>query len=321
MEKENHTNLNTYPGAIFVQPWWLDAVAPGRWGEICVKRDVTLFARMPYYIKKKFGYTALTMPPLTQTLGPWLREYPGKYANRISEEIDLMNELMDKLPKHDYFVQNFEYTISNWLPFYWRGFQQTTRYTYVIEDLSDTEFLWGEMRSNVRGPIRKASELLTVRDDLDVEELLLLNKKTFNRQGLEPPYPDDLVRRIVEACQSRNCGKMFFAEDSKRLIHGAMLLVWDDKQAYGILSGSDPEFRESGVSLFLLWEAIKYSTKVSESFNFCGSMMKQIETVFRGFGSIQKRYFQITKTNSLGIKFLQDISSLKRIATKSNRHI
>lgn len=41
-----------------------------------------------------------------------------------------MNYFIDNLPKFDYFNMNFHYSITNWLPFYWRGFKQTTRYTY-----------------------------------------------------------------------------------------------------------------------------------------------------------------------------------------------
>ena len=93
--------------SIFQQPWWLEVVAPGQWGEVVVKRGEEVAARMPYVIKKKYGLTALTMPPLTQTLGPWLRPSKAKYARRISEQKQLMNELIEQLPEVDYFCQNF----------------------------------------------------------------------------------------------------------------------------------------------------------------------------------------------------------------------
>ena len=56
--------------SIFQQPWWLEVVAPGQWGEVVVKRGEEVAARMPNVNKKKYRLTALTMPPLTQTKGP-----------------------------------------------------------------------------------------------------------------------------------------------------------------------------------------------------------------------------------------------------------
>ena len=39
---------------------------------------------------------------------------------------------------------NFHYSITNWLPFYWQGFNQTSYYTYLLEELSDLEKIWTE---------------------------------------------------------------------------------------------------------------------------------------------------------------------------------
>ncbi len=44
----------------FEQPWWLEAVAPGRWGETVVERRGEIVARLPYMSKQKLGLTVLT---------------------------------------------------------------------------------------------------------------------------------------------------------------------------------------------------------------------------------------------------------------------
>jgi hypothetical protein len=66
--------------ALFEQPWWLDAVAPGEWGSVEVSRDSRVVARLPYVMEKKLRLSGLTMLPLTQTLGPWLATSEGKQA-------------------------------------------------------------------------------------------------------------------------------------------------------------------------------------------------------------------------------------------------
>lgn len=297
------------PGTIFSQPWWLEAVAPGAWGEVTVEKGGKLFARLPYVMKKRWGFTLLTMPTLTQTLGPWLRPYPGKYANQLSEEKDLMNTLIGQLPDFDFFQQNFHYSITNWLPFHWQGFEQTTRYTYVIEDLTHLDAVWKETRENIRRNVRKAKKVLCVRDDLGLQPFLHLNEMTFERQGLQLPYAREFVARLDEACQDHECRKIFFAEDAHGRLHAAAYIVWDEAAAYYLMGGSDPELRSSGATSLTMWEAIQFAATVTQSFDFEGSMIEPVERFFRAFGARQKRYFHVNKTNSLLLKLRQDIRS------------
>jgi lipid II:glycine glycyltransferase (peptidoglycan interpeptide bridge formation enzyme) len=281
--------------SIFQQAWWLDALAPGQWQEAVVLRGDQLAARLPYVIKQRRGLTLLTSPPLTQTLGPWLRPSTAKYTNKLAEEKELMEELIAQLPKYDLFRQNFSPHITNWLPFYWAGFEQTTRYTYRIEDLTDIDFVWKDFRENIRREIRKAQKQIKVRDDLGIAHFLEINKLTFQRQGLKQPYSDELVQRLDEACAARQCRRMFFAVDAQDKIHAASYIIWDEKTAYYLMGGGDPELRSSGASSLLMWEAIQFASGVTQVFDFEGSMIEPIEKFVRSFGARQTPYFHITK--------------------------
>lgn len=280
---------------IFRSSWWLDAVSPGTWGEVTVNKGGEIAARMPFVLEKRLGLTSLVMPPLTQTMGPWLRPSEGKYATRLALEKDLMGELIDMLPRHDRFSQSFHFSITNWLPFYWKGFSQTTRYTYRLEDLSDEEALWSNFAENIRRAVRKAQKTLAVRADLDVEAFIRLNELTFSRQGMSSPYSSDLVRKIDAACAARDARKIFFAEDASGRRHAAIFVIWDDGSAYNLMLGSDPEVRGSGASSLLMWEAIKFAATVTKSFDFEGSMIESIERSFRSYGAKQVPYFHISR--------------------------
>jgi lipid II:glycine glycyltransferase (peptidoglycan interpeptide bridge formation enzyme) len=297
------------PGSLFSQPWWLDAVAPGSWNAVTVERGGEIVARLPYVIRRRYGFTYLTMPPLTQTLGPWLRPYPGKYTNKLSEEVKLMTELIESLPRFDRFEQNFHHSITNWLPFYWEGFQQTTRYTYVVENLQDHDSLWKDLRENIRREIRKAERQVMVRDDLDIDAFLDLNEMTFKRQGLNAPYTRELVTRLDNACRKRDCRKILFAEDNQGRLHAAAYLVWDKWAAYYLMGGGNPELRTSGATSLLIWKSIQFSGTVSRTFDFEGSMVKGVERFFRAFGAQQKSYFRVSKTTHLLLKMLRDVRS------------
>ncbi len=280
--------------SIFQQPYWLEAVSPGQWGAAVVSSGGHVVARLPYVMHKEFGLTRLVMPKLTKFLGPWISPATGKYASELARQKDLMFSLIGQLPRFDSFAQNFHYSITNWLPFYWKGFSQTTRYSYVLDDIQDEERLWSELQGNIRREIRKAGRQVEVRDDLGIDSFLELNKKTFARQGMPLPYSRELVLRIEAVLGQRNQRRIFFAVDTHSRIHAALYLIWDGDSAFYLMGGADPDLRNSGSSSLLMWEAIRFSSSVTKRFDFEGSMVEPIERFFRGFGARQQPFFTIT---------------------------
>lgn len=78
------------------------------------------------------------------------------------------------------------------------------------------------------------------------------------------------------------------------------------------MGGEDPELRNSGAGILLIWEAMKFTFEVLKlnRFDFEGSMLEPVERVRRDFGAIQTPYFAISKSNSKLLKtyrFLQDL--------------
>jgi hypothetical protein len=300
---------------IFSKDWWLDAVCgQDAWDVALVEKGSNILGTMPYYTKKRYSLNLLTMPSLTQTLGPWLRPSQAKYAKQIAEQKKIMTQLIEQLPAHDYFSQNFHYSITNWLPFYWQGFSQTTRYTYVLNELSDKDKPWDGLLPNIRTDIKKASNRyeLTVRSDLSVDEFLKVNEKTFTRQGQSLPYTKSLVHSIYKACSKHDACKMFFAVDAQARVHAANFIIWDENSAYYLMGGGDPELRNSGATSLIMWEAIIFASTVTKKFDFEGSMIEPVEKFFRAFGATQMPYFQVKKTNSRLLKLRSALKTLIR---------
>lgn len=297
---------------IFSQAWWLDAVAHENWDVVVCEKDGKIIASMPFIIKRKLFVSIVTMPVLTQHLGPWFRATEDKESKRLGREKDLMTELISKLPRYDHFSASWSYKVANWLPFYWAGFRQTTRYTYVLDRLDNFDALWHQFQQNIRGDIRKAQSRfsLKVRTDLSVEDFLALNEMVYQRQGLSVPYPDDVVKKIDDACASRSSRAIVIAEDDQGRHHAGVYIVWDQHSAYYIMGGGDPDLRNSGATSLCMWEAIKLCSGVTERFDFEGSMMEPVERFFRAFGASQKPYFSISRTPSKLLRlyfFLQDL--------------
>jgi hypothetical protein len=299
MAPENRPTRGETPcaNAIFQQPWWLDAVAPGRWGEVTVERQGRVLARLPYVVRGKRWARMLTMPPLTQTLGPWLERSTGGAARALSNEMDVLGELEAALPPAHAFVQHFSPTVLNALPFYWAGYGLELRYTYRLEGLGSPDALWDGLRGNIRREIRKARKQLEIRDDLGLDRLYAVWTKTFARQGLRPPTSMAQLERLDTACAQRNARAMLFAQDAAERVHAVIYAVWDSHAAFHLLGGADPDLRTSGASSMLMWEAIMRARAVTDVFDFEGSMLKPVERFFRAFGSRQTPYLRVSRAS------------------------
>ncbi|WP_442604294.1 methicillin resistance protein [Paenibacillus sp. KN14-4R] len=292
---------------LFSTDWWLDAVAgENNWDVSLALQNGKIVGTMPYYLKKKYGFKLLTTPQLTQTMGVWINKSPdlGELKRRSFEE-EVMNELIDGLPEFDYFVQGMHYSLKNWLPFYWRGFQSTTCYTYVIPNLNDMDRIWHQISSDKRRNIRKASSILEVRRGLSSQDFYHHHQSTLLHRGSKISYSFELLDRIIQATKARNSGDVFYAVDAKGNIHAASLIVWNSLSSYYLICSINPEFRDTGALSLIIYEAMKCLADKTRNFDFEGSMIKSVEYSNRQFGAIQTPYFCITKTNSALIRFQQ----------------
>lgn len=288
---------------IFSRDWWLDAVCGEKnWDVAIVQNNNQIIGTLPYYKKVKMGKIILSQPSLTPRLGPWIRPAASKYAHELGHQKDVMELLIKQLPKYSHFIQHWPCSVTNWLPFFWNGFQQTTLYTYVLNDLENLDKIWGDFQENIRRDIRKAQKTLTVKTDMSVDDFMNIQIKTYARQNLSLPFSKDLFLRIHQACLHKNCSKIFSAVDEKDRVHAALYIVWDENSAYGLVSGRDPDLKSGGSAAMLLWEAIQFCSTTTKKFDFSGSMIEPIERFLRAFGAIQTPYFRLFKTPSRLLK-------------------
>lgn len=283
---------------LFMQPWYLDAVCTGgHWDAVVVEKDGHVIAVWPYFLKKKAGMTYVAMPPLARMMGPYLLP---EYRNPRHES-RLLEALFDQMPQLSAFEQDLNYTTTNWLPMYWRGFRQTTRYTYQI-DLSDMDRVWKSVASDYRNQkIPRAQERVKVQHNVSPADFLRVHNLSFTRQSLEAPISEAFFSNLDGVLASHNARLMLGAVDVETgALHSVAYLVWDKQRAYYLLAGDDPGLRQSGAGILLMWEAIRYTAEVLKLpiFDFAGSMIKPIERVRRQFGAQQQPYFRIWRAGS-----------------------
>ncbi|MBA6222885.1 GNAT family N-acetyltransferase [Colwellia sp. MB02u-18] len=284
---------------LFSQDWWLDAVCGEDSWDVClVEKGRQIVATMPYYIVKRNFFTFSTQPSMTQTLGPWLKNFDGKYSKKLAQEKDLMQELIAQLPSFDYFSQNWNYQNTNWLPFYWKGYKQTTRYTYVIDLQCGLEDIFKSFESSKKKNIKKSAELVNIVYDITSSDFYNNHKLTLSKQGVDITYSYDLFKKLYDSAYERNSGKTIAAYDKDGNLHAALFVVWDENSAYDLISTIDPEYRTYGAASLLIKEIISFVSDKTKKFDFEGSMIENVERSFRQFGAKQEAYHSINKSNS-----------------------
>jgi hypothetical protein len=278
-------------GALFCHTWWLDAVAPGSYDLLTVGSGDEIQAAWPIVWESGRQRSRMVMPPLTQKLGILFAPNKAKYAERLSQEHHWMDELLSKIPPNTYVEAQFHENFTNWLPFHWQGYQQTTRYTYVFEDLTNLDHLWEEMRHGARCQIRKAQKCgIRCREIEDASYFYDLNKRIFARRGLDTPYTCELFVRLDEACRRNAHRKIMIAEDAEGRPHASRYYVYDERCLYAIAGGADDVLRNSGACNLLDWEMIRFASTVSQRFDFTGSVTPGIEQYMREFGPKRAPY-------------------------------
>ena len=308
---------NSPQGSVFCKSWWLDAVySSGLYELLIVEKGGRIQAGMPLLWTSK-SKDFISMPVLTQSLGILFSiNAEKKYVMQLSDEMEILKIIISNIPSFQSFKINLNYNFNNWLPFYWAGYKQTSRYTYILDNLSE-DVVWNGLRPNIRTDIRKAEKQGIIIDkNNDIERFYKINSKTFNRQNRTMSYSLDCIHRINTKCKELENGIILFGKDQDGNDHAAAYIIWDDNSAYYIMGGGDPELRTSGATSLVMWNAIKHVANRTRKFDFEGSMIPSIERFFRAFGGIQKQYFQISKDNRNNFQIIKD-----RIVNKTVRII
>lgn len=295
---------------LFLNDWWLDAVAgSNNWDVAIIEKGNEIFGALPYLHKNKFGLSLISSPKFTQHLGVWIKYPEGQqYFKKLSFEKEIFQALIDQLPKFNYALLKCHYSITNGLPFSWNGFELSNKYTYIIDDLSNIDKLYDGLSSGTKKNLKKAESLVHFEESNDINHIFDLNQMTFDRQGETLPYSIEELKRLDVACVEKKCRKILIAKDDQQHVHAALYLVWNEESAYYLIGGGNPKYRNSEALTLLMWEAIKFSSTVSKTFDFEGSMLEPIERFFRGFGSTQTPYFELKKYNSKMLKALMSLT-------------
>ncbi len=287
---------------LFLQPWWLDAVTQPddkEWQVLIARnKNGNIEAVMPFLYGSKWGMRYALTPQLTQYTGLWIAPKAGESTTqRLSREKNLQNDIIRQLEtlKLGLFEVKFPLSYNYWSPFYWAGYQQQTRYTYRIDDLSDLGAVYARIDKVKRQHIEAAARNLEVRFDMKATDFYRLQCSQLSERGSRNVLSEHLATHLIDTARTRNQGFIVSIGEPSGVVHAAYFIPYDAHCAYNLIVAINPLYRASGASSLALWMAIKKASEVTKSFDFEGSMIEGVEHNNRQFGGVPVPYYTISK--------------------------
>ena len=280
----------------------METVCAGKqWDVLLVERNGTIEGALPYLCGKKLGIRYVLQPQLTQYSGPWLDERLD-----FSERQRVMTELVAQLEALHLpvYSQCFSPSITDWLPFHWAGYEQTTRYTYRFPDISDAALLQRQSSRARRQNMEDVAEACTVDSQFDdVALFAAMHKAYFARKGQRDVLPQELIERVCHTALQRGQGLLGALRDKTGRPVNVSFVVYDDRCAYALMSAITEEAPRNSQT-YLFWKIIEHLSSVTRAFDFEGSMEQGNEYFYRTFGTNQTPYFKVFRCR---IPFLKQI--------------
>lgn len=283
----------------------METVCEGKEWDVALARDEggRLLAALPYLIRRRMGMRYVLEPLLTQFSGPYFC-FPSDMSER--RRTDFAHRAADKLIdslaelKLDYFLQRFSPEVTDWLPFYWRGFKQTTRYTYRLDDISDPDRVFENFdRTKERQRrIRLIADQYSVDTQLDAATFVRFHSDYWRSRGEKDLLPESFMRRVIETASSRGQGMTLALRDGKGELAVAWFAVYDRNCAHALLSAKAPSVKSADVSALLVWHLIKRLSAHTKAFDFEGSMEPTLEYFYRSFGARQVPLMEVTRVGN-----------------------
>lgn len=315
IKRLDHTHLPAYQilagesGNIFNTPSWIQLYGDNLEHYGIFDNDQKLLASFYLFKTKMMGLTYYKNPPYTPHIGLCYKNKASNKANALAFDKSLLSELADFLRS----LQAGLYTLAlptgivDAQPFIWKKFKVVPNYTYQLDLRLTTDQLLQNMASDKRNSLKKAEKdgirTVLTNEKKIVEELIL---KTFTRK--QKSVDASFVSKIMHHFSTEENSFAFVSYLHNKPISSAFCLV-DRSTCYYLLGGYDAENKHQGAGVSTIWHAIRHAQqKGSQTFDFEGSMLPEVEKFFRGFGGDLIPYYTLNRAVlpvEMALKFLK----------------
>lgn len=296
--KEEYRTLcedSEYYIPLFQQYWWMETVCAGKSWDVLLAHDSKgqIAGALPYLKGRKWGLRYILQPQLTPWSGPWLRPGPD-----FIERQTLLNHLAQELKAQNVSLcmQCFSPEMTDWQPFRWQGFRQTTRYTYRFESIDDVDALYAAASRLRRRYDKHVASVCTIDKTLTVDEFIPFHIDYYRWRGEADLLPETLIRRVVTTARERRQGLLWgLRRRSDNALMAAWFVAYDSHCSWSLMLAIAEEAPHGAMS-YLIWQMLRQLSTTTKSFDFEGGMDQHLAFFYQTFGTRQTPFHCIYYT-------------------------
>ena len=285
---------------LFMQGDWLDIISYDTDWDVALTRgnDDQITGALVYFTKRKWGMSIITIPAFCPFNGVWFSPVKtDKIYSYYATRRRIMKELIAQIPKASMTDIKLHYSNEDWLPFRWSGYRATPYYTHTIDLRKDMNEIWEGFKSSTRSKIQKAKQQSAIQTVGSLNDLAVFMKDLYDFKGVKNGTQlANILQKLALHPKLQERQKIWISLNEQGQTQAFLYLVWDANTAYYLTGGAHPDHRKQHAMYGLFWEAIQFSATQVETFDFEGSIIPEIERVFKSFGAVARSYFKLSKS-------------------------
>lgn len=280
-------------GTVFHKSWYLDIYHVEY--VLIIFDDNKIVCGMPLYKSKQDCRVIAQSTKVVPYSGLFfLREYVegSNYSSKKKERV--LIELVCDYLKKNYSNMCFSLSteITDIVVFLRQGFYPEVRYTIMCNaTLNNDERRKLYDRSRRKYMKKTVEKGIEIKCDIAFDQIEFKKLTFWSEDGTKASV---IYEKIVNRAYGNGCGTAIGAYLGSELV-GMLILVWDKKRAYTILSFYDNQYASWGIGSSLHDAAISYVHEklMINELDFEGSVLPGVEKFYLSFGGIQHIYFNM----------------------------
>ena len=280
-----------------------------------VQKNNSIEAGILLFYKKKFGLKVVTKPPLTLYNGILFKRVDDLIkSQKITDSHNELTELILKYISNEFKFVNisFSYNLNDIRTFLWSKWHVQPQYTYTI-NINNIDSIFDNFSSSLRRKIRSCEkEPFSIIKTNDIDKLLILQEESYFKNGLKPPLPLGLFRKLLSVLMERELIDIFLISKDNNIHSMRALLKWNNN-VYDFIAGTSEKYKKENGTHYLVWKLLqKYSELGFSIFDFMCANTKNIVDFKRSFGGELREYYDLTYYSSKTIKMLFKVNDFRK---------
>ena len=185
------------------------------------------------------------------------------------------------------------------LAYLYEGWRNRLRYTYTLDQIQNEASIYDGYKSSVRNDIKVAQTACIVKEEKNAKALLSLHEASLFRKGKTSKDQSKILEQLILSCFAKDKGFVLSIYHDDLPVCAAFVAM-DDKWAYLLALGLDKKKAPRGAIQYLLHECIRRAAQKVDHFDFEGSIIKEVEPVFRAFGGKRTPVVEVSKAPKWG---------------------